>query len=689
VVDTAPPPGAPRAPADPADTGVPPPPTVEDGSRPRGPWVSPERLVTLAGPVAGMVVAFWLLAPVFGGRPPAGEDVMAHLVRADFGIPHLVARGRLDGWFPRFVLGHQEFLFNGPGLTWLMALVRAATFGALSNTGALKVVCIGSFVAMPPAMCFLARSYGLGRKASGLAAVLALLVGSPFGPGLNGLFLVGLVPHQVGAVLFCLALGSFLRVARHGEKSPGAKWPGVLGAVSLGGLLITHVISVMVLAFVLGLSLIASAVTRRLDRRSAGRLALWGLAGAGLAGFWLVPALAHHDLAGVVTTWRTPPLGQRLAGIVAGDILLPPGVALVMAAGWVWSLWRLRTGSSGTPRTPGSTLAWAVTPLAYLVVAHTSYWVFGENQVALQLANRGLGYAGLLGVLSLAVVGAAVSARFGTRGYLATVAVAAAVAAVWAPGRESAGQLPEPVPQMRAAAAELARLVPDGARFATERDFPDEVFRTGVTHPETWLARTSGRNSLNGFNLESSSTPWVAVEPDRLEDRPPGRSADRLARLGVTHVVMTSDYQAARLTLSGHFVPAWHRSPLTILALHPRPGGPAPASLVSGPDGLNARLTAATPEHLRFGLDSAEPAAVTVALAWSPKWHGRLDGEPVELGRTFDGLVSLELPSGPHRLALDYRGGDRWDRLGVALTLLAVLALLRAQVMSRIFSRTA
>jgi uncharacterized membrane protein len=78
----------------------------------------------VAGPLVGVAVALWLVEPVVAIRPPAGEDVMAHLVRADFGIAELVARGRLDGWFPRFVVGHQTFLFNGPGLTWLMALVR-------------------------------------------------------------------------------------------------------------------------------------------------------------------------------------------------------------------------------------------------------------------------------------------------------------------------------------------------------------------------------------------------------------------------------------------------------------------------------------------------------------------------------------------------------------------------------------
>ncbi|MGH9036051.1 MAG: hypothetical protein ACRD0O_09820, partial [Acidimicrobiia bacterium] len=154
------------------------------------------RLLTWAGLAVGMAVAIVLVLPAFGPRPPAGEDVMAHLVRADFGIPELVARGRLDGWFPRFVLGHQEFLFNGPGLVWLMALLRGATLGTLSNTGALKVVSIGSFVALVPAAWFLARSFGLSRRAAGLAAVLATCVSNPFGLGLEGLFDTGLIPHQ-------------------------------------------------------------------------------------------------------------------------------------------------------------------------------------------------------------------------------------------------------------------------------------------------------------------------------------------------------------------------------------------------------------------------------------------------------------------------------------------------------------
>lgn len=647
------------------------------------PLRSHQRLFALAGPAVGVAVALWLVGPVFGPRPPAGEDVMAHLVRADFGIAHLVAHGRLDGWFPRFVLGHQEFLFNGPGLTWLMALVRTLTLGAMSNTGALKVVAIASFAAVPPSVCFLARSYGLGRRASGLAAVLALLVSNPYGVGLEGLFKVGLVPHQVGAVFFCLALGALIRVAR----DDGGRW-GALAAASLAALVVTHLISALVLGVVLALTLAALGLAGGLSGRGLARLAGMGVVAAGLAGFWLVPLLAHRDLRGVVATWGTPPIGAHLARIASGDLLLPPGVALLVVGGWLVQLRHLR-------RRPVM-LAWVAVPFGYLIVAHGSLALLGQNEVTLQLANRGLGYAGLIGVLALAALVAAASRPLGLPGHLAALAVATVVVVAFAPGREAAGQASEPIPEMRAAATELARLVPEGARFATQRDFPAEIRRTGVIHPELWLARAAGRNSLNGFNLESSSTPQVAFEPDRLDERDPAVSADQLARLGVTHVVTTTEGLADDLAASGRFAPAWRSPPLAIFAVRPAAGAPDPASLVSGRV-LSARLTEAAPEHLVFEVGAPRATTATVALAWSPKWHGRLDGATVRLDRTSDGLVQVAVSAGGHRLRLDYRS-DAWDRLGATVTVLTLLAgavvlaqrrRQASQPMSRIFSRTA
>jgi hypothetical protein len=638
----------------------------------RGRW---GRLAAAAGPAAGIVLALWLVAPVLGGRPPAGEDVMSHLVRADFGIAHLVAHGRLDGWFPRFFLGHQEFLFNGPGLTCLMALARGLCLGALSNTGALKVVGIAAFVAIPPAVCFLARSYGLSREAAGLAAVFSLLVSSPFGPGLQGLYRIGLVPHQVGAEFFCLALGSFVRLLTGRDTGRHRRYQ-VLAAGSVAVILVTHVITALVLATVLGITMLLVALTGGLTRSGTGRVVAAGLGGAGLAGFWLVPFLAHNDLSGVLTTWDTPPLASRLADVLTGRVLLPQGVAVVMAAGWLWALRRRRNRPDA--------LLWAATPLAYVLVAHGALRVIGGNDLTLQLPNRGLGYAGLLGILSLGALGASLSRRLGAPGHLLAVALAVVVVAITAPGKYAAGQLPEAIPEMRAAAAELARLVPDGARFATERDFPWEISRTGAIHPEIWLARASGRDSLNGYNPESSSTPAAAFEPDRLHDQATSVSADHLARLGVTHVVATTDALADDLASSGRFTPVWHAHPLSILAVQPRLGDPPPASLV-GADagtGVSARLVRASAEHLGIDVGPPAPATISVALAWSPKWHGHLDGAPIALGRTGEGLVQVDLPAGSHRLALDYRS-DGWDRLGLAITALTLLAGLAVVVLGR------
>ncbi|MGH8975194.1 MAG: hypothetical protein ACRD0C_18570, partial [Acidimicrobiia bacterium] len=241
-----------------------------------------------------------------------------------------------------------------------------------------------------------------------------------------------------------------------------------------------------------------------------------------------------------------------------------------------------------------------------------------------------------------------------------------------APGRDAAGQLDEPVPAMRTAAAALAGFVPGGARFATQRDYPGEIGRTGVVHPETWLTRVSGRNSLNGFNLESSSTPGAGLAPDDLDDSGPRTSARRMSRFGVTHVVTTGDDLAATLTASGRYLAVWRDPPLTILRVLAPAGQPEPASLLSSSRPLLARLTDPRPEHLAFDIEATARSTVTIALAWSPKWHALLNDDPVPLTSTSDGLATLEIPPGTHDLRLDYRP-DLWDHLGLAITALTLL----------------
>jgi hypothetical protein len=347
---------------------------------------------------------------------------------------------------------------------------------------------------------------------------------------------------------------------------------------------------------------------------------------------------------------------------------------------------------------------WVLVPAAYLPVVYGILRLLGPGDVTLQLPNRGLGYAGLLAVFAVAAPLAAAAGRFGRAGHGAALVLAAAAVVAFAPGQGAPGQLPEPHPELRAAAGALRELVPTGARFATQRDFPDEISRTGIIHPETWLARVSGRNSLNGFNLEAVSTPDAALEPETLQADDPSASADRLARFGVSHAVITDDAVAERLARSDRFRPVWHASPITILAVEPRDGAPPPASLVGSPAPLAAFLLDTRAEHVAVEVHAAQATPVSLAVAWSPKWHGQLDGRRLRLRRAADGLIEADIPPGDHELHLTYRP-DVWDRVGLALTGLTMLAAgaraalrrrrfggrspQRVQLMSRIFSRTA
>jgi hypothetical protein len=635
---------------------------------------------TVVGCVIGAALAVLSTRGAWGGWLPAGEDVPAHLVRFDFGISELVAHGRLDGWLPRYYLGYQEFLFQGPGLTWVVAAIRGVTLGVLSNPGATKVIGVLSLAAVPVAVGFLARSLGLGRVAAGIAAVLSLLVSSPVGIGLQGVYLWGLLPNQLGGVLFCVALGALVRIPVDGR----ARWM-VLGAVSLAALTITHLISIIVLAVFF--PILVLGVGRELFRRAPlTRLALTAALATGLLAWWLVPAFVHRDLEGLAAAWPTPPFGERVGEIVDGEILFRPYVVWLVVAGWIYGLTRVRR------RRPFA-LALVVAPIVYLVFAHwAASW--RPNEVTLQLANRGLGYVGLLAILPLATAiaggvrfaGSGLASRDLAMPALVTVALALAVVVVLSPlgpPRSTAQELDEPSPQLRNAAAELRRVVPDGARFATRRDLveitsadpiqPDSI---GEVQPAFWLAYESGRNSLNGFGIESSSTPGPNIEADGFAlGNAPDAEADFFSGLGVTHLVTMTDELAAQPESSDRFELLWRKRPIAIFAVRPRPGQPDPASQVTTEAPATAHLRRADPERLRIDVDSNRATRAAVAVAWSPKWHGTVDGRAVELDRTSAGLITVRLPAGSSTLELNYES-DAWDRIGVVVSALTVVALL-------------
>jgi hypothetical protein len=627
---------------------------------------SPSSVVVGVGAgVVAVMAAGWLTRGLWGAGPLPGDDTMAHLVRAEFGVRWLAPRGRVDGWQPNFGLGYEQYLFLGPGLSWAVAVVHWLSLGLVSVAGAFKAVVIGSFVTLPLAVAFLARSFGLGRRAAGLAAVLALCVSNPFGGvGIPGTFDIGLAAHQFGAVPTVLALGGMLRVA----VDPRPRWI-VFTAATLAATLVSHIPSAIVLAVLLVIVLPTLLATDRPTAAAATRLAATvALAGA-LAAFWLLPVLAHRNLHGGPTGWANPPLAKRLADILGGQLLFKSSLLVwFLLAGWLFCVARFQARRRWA-------LALLVCPFAYLWTADAFLRWNPGNLLSLQLGNRGLGYVGLVAVLPLAALLSHLGRRLGRLGDLAAVACAVILVILATGPDRHLARLDAPSPQVRQLAVLARERVPPGGRLAVQRSFGIEQRNTGVSMPSGWLAWASGRNVANMFSAESSPLAGgPAFAADRITKQPPAVAADELARLGVTHVAVVDDQAARALFASPRFRVLWHSAPLALLEVQARPNQPAPGSLLATVSPARAELILAKPEDLVIRVQTAVPTSATVATGWSPKWHATVNGQAASLRRSPDGLLALDLPAGPSTIALRFRP-DRWDHLGVAVTALTLAAL--------------
>jgi len=634
----------------------------------------PEWAWTAVGAVVGVAIGLWLTRHAWGSHLLAGGDVTGDLIRADFGIAHLVLHGRIDGWFPRFMLGDQEFLFNGPGVTWAIAILRLLTLGLLSNAGALKVLAIGSVAAEPIAVSYLARSFGLDRLGAGIAGVLSFTATVGYGgSGLEGLFVNGLLAHQLGAVPFFIAFGALMRVF----DDPNRRRIVIAGA-ALAALAITHLISVMILAVMLPIALCCRMST---SQRSALWLGLGGVLGAGsvafgIAGFWVVPLLAHLNLHSSVATWTTDPFNVRIAQILRGQILYEPFIAKLVIGAWIVTILRAAFGHR-------EHVALLVIPAVYLVIAHVSVSYPGPGDISLELANRGLAYAGVFALVPVAALIALAVKRLGDLSgsqhlavALSAVALAAAVIVTVGHSKENlAGQLTTPAPALQDAAAELRDVVPAGARFAMTRDYPAEIARVGVINPDLWIAWASGVDTLNVFNPEVSTASAVAYTADGPANHQPIDDWVRaLRRLGVSHVVVDNPALDQQMRRSALVHQIWTQPPVTIYAVLTDAGSIPPVLMDTAPTNADVTFSPDGPEQLRWTINSRRSFTSTIAVAWSPKWHASLDGHGVTVSKTFDGLMQIDIPSGLHHLQLAYRR-DTADYLGMAITLLTLWSL--------------
>ena len=704
--------------------------------------VDGDTLTLWLGAATSVGLSIWLTWGIWAAGLPAGDDTAAHVVRADYAMEHFFTAGTLDGWQSSFGLGYQEFLFIGPGFSLLVATIQLLSFGTLSALTATKLATVIAFALVPLSVAFVAWAFGLGRRAAGVAAVLALAVSSAYGgSGLYAIFGSGLLPNHLGSALLGFAFGGVVLLVR--RPSPRRI---VFTAAAAAALVATHPIAAIILGFLAAGLILASgtewfawhaaAIGTRLrpwldrvapmgtttleapaparDRTPGGateperfsvhrllapparRLVALGAAGAlaiGMAGFVLVPLLAHGDLRGENSAWPDIPMATRLVAIWRGELLYRPWVALLVVAGFgfvaLLALGRRR-----------GALTLVLTPVFYLVLARGFIALTPDNIVAIQLTNRSLANVGLLALLPLAALLSAPT-RVASHVARATVArprptsrvlvaadalvpVVLAVLVVLLPSgldRDRATTV-TPTPALQAMADELQVLVPDGARFATQRLPALERALTGMSHPDLWLALATGANTLNIYNLESSVVFEPVYEAEHLTDRPPEEVAARLARLGVSHLALLDVTEAAQLVASSSFATVWADGSMAILEVLPTAGQPPPASLATASAPLAAELVGADPQHLAIETTSAQPTLVTLAVAWSPKWRATVDGTPVPVGATTDDLIQIAVPGGAATITLDY-GRDGADLLGWALTVASSTLAVAVLVVAR------
>jgi hypothetical protein len=684
----------------------------------------------VVGSIVGLVIALWMTVPDWGARPPGGNDTLAHVVRAQFASGHIINHGLVDGWDPSFIVGYEEFLLDGPGLSWAVYLTRLLSFNTLSFTGAIKVIAVGSIAVLPLIVAFTARSFGLNRRAAGLSGIVSLLIDSPYGgAGLSGMFRNGLITNGFGALFFFLTIGGFMRVIR--EKQ--ARWV-VFTGISLAVLCLTHGISVMELGVMLliiiplwfiGLHLPnATTFYARAVKIAKAQLAAEASMGAPTLGATTIGAKtpgapAMSPSVGLFAdspyrrSWSSyrsslsaywPSISRLLIATGLGFalsavVLVPLAVhdnlrgpasawATVPFGQLLLAIWQgnilLRPGMApfllagaaygifrmwkGRP----FALTVVAAPIMLLIVGNASLHYWSTNILTYQLTNRGLGYAGVLATFPLAALIARATKNFPLRDVLAIAVAGALVILPIGDERQEAQQTPQAIPQMFKAAQLLKSLVPPSARFASENALDNT---TGVPVPDDWLAWASGRNTLDTFNIESAQAVGTSNVVYNLSSQSTTESADDLAQVGVTDVVTITVQTAKVLAASPRFHEVWASPPIAIFTVLPSPGQPPPAELITAQAPLSAKLVAGGPEHDVIDVDVPVATQASLAIAWSPKWHASIDGKAVPLTESPEGLLQLALPAGPHRLELTFQR-DLADYVGMAISLASLLGLL-------------
>lgn len=610
-------------------------------------------------------------AAAFGGRALGGgllvfDDHPGQFYRLTHAITLGLAPWRFDpGWWA----GYAELQYYPPGFAWLGALLHAAALGALAPAAVYQALLWLAWV-LPGAATYALLRRLLGDPWLALpSAFVALTLSAGCRSGVEEGLRWGLVAARLGWGVLPLLACSLLAWTEGGGRPPRAA-PLLVAAITLLHPAHTPTAAALVL-------LAAAHREPRGRRLRDGALIL--AAGAGLAGVWLVPLLAHLAMA-LPLAWQETSLSALGWRLLSQPVL----IALALLAVTAWR--------RGLPEAASRWLLGLAPALAGVVALDAL--VAAPLGVAWLPADRLVD--GLLWALVLGG-GLGVAALAPSRARPAAVALAALLICLplsWGAGEPGlslwpwAGQWPKE--------REVVRGLRMDALWDEIRGAPPGrvlFLRSGVPldwRPEWWRAHThitaltpirTGRAIVGGtfthpspvaglvYTGSADNRPLTMLAEQRdgrtlfgrpLETLDAGTFNRLAARLGISMVValdedtrvagfLTENPWLRRRTLIG---------PFTVFTAPPARTVPTPIG----------------PQRWRVDTAGSPAGWLPVSVAYSPLWVARAEGAQIPARRDALGLLEVALPAGAAAVELEHRpGGAEWA--GVAVSLLSAVAL--------------
>lgn len=600
------------------------------------------------GPLFGAILGLWHAKAVFGALLPSGSDMPYHFARVTFGASSILSRFRLDGWMPNFGQGSQAYLLYGSGTTMHFALLRILSLGLLSNVAVFQMLVAASLVLPGFALTFAGRQAGFSNVAANIAGLLSLAVGVTGGIGYIGLYSTGLLPHQIAATWWLLALGLLCRLMRE----PRAK-DAVLFAGTAAVLAFVHPTSLWILALTAACLLCANACSARIHPG----FGMWLVCSAGFwlifaAGWWL-PLFSENEPRQGLATWGVQPIRKQLGEIINGRQGFQP-----LFAGVTILCFALLLGAGARSIKYRPLLALPLSGFAAFVLTHFLY-AKKPGLVTLLLPVRSVGNIALLFLLPIGWALHQLSSQL-TLKRSAMIACLLALPGLVGPYQQTQSNIMKvnalrlPDPRLVQTAASLHQLVPTHARWAMIVDWPDEK-QYGVDLPQFWLASQSGRLSLNGFGGDSVMA-WNVWQPDAFLTLPENDLAALLRRAGVTHVLAPGEKSTAKLTaVPNLFQRVDAPGALALFAVRSADNKTVGSTQLIETTDPSLRLKSFSNEHFVWETKAqAPPSSAVLAIGYTPKWKAHWNGQAIKTVSDA-GQIRLELPAGPGKLDLRYQ----------------------------------